>query len=96
MECSQVPGPDAVWSHHSEVLGLYPSVVMLLLLLTFSASWKKAVSDSVFSETGLLLGECSLLSPSLPYLVNNYSLRDSRTEWVADASKDGTLVVGPK
>lgn len=95
MACGQVPGPDAVWSHHSEVLGLYPSVVMLLLVLTFSASLKKAASDSVFSEIGLLLGECSL-SPSLPYLVNNYSLRDSRAEWVADASKDGTLVVGPK
>lgn len=69
---------------------------MLLLVLTFSASLKKAANDSVFSEIGLLLVECSLLSPSLPYLVNNYSLRDSRAEWVANASKDGTLVVGPK
>lgn len=69
---------------------------MLSLVLTSSASLKKAASDSVFSEIGLLLGECSLLSPSLPYLVNNYSLRDSRAEWVTDACKDGTLVVGPK
>lgn len=64
MACGQVPGPDAVWSRHSEVLELYPSVVMLLLVLTFSASLKKAASDGVFSVTGLLLGECSLLSPS--------------------------------
>lgn len=51
---------------------------------------------TVFSEIGLLLGECSLLSPSLLYLVNNYNQHDSRAEWVADAGKDGTLVVGPK
>lgn len=33
--------------------------------------------------------------PCLAY-VNNYSFRDSRTDWVTDASMSGTLVVGPK